>query len=61
MARVNPTHIVADMVDAATFPNLSDRYGVYSVPVTVVNGNSQQVGAVPEAQLARVIKQELGQ
>lgn len=48
------------MVDAATFPNLSDRYGVYSVPVTVVNGNAQQVGAVPEAQLTRVIRQELG-
>ncbi|PSR24121.1 MAG: hypothetical protein C7B45_00470 [Sulfobacillus acidophilus] len=61
MARVNPQYVVADMVDAATFPSLSDRYGVSSVPVTIVNGNAQQVGAVPEAQLTAVIRRELGQ
>ncbi len=60
MARVNPKYVVADMVDAASFPSLSDRYGVYSVPVTIVNGNSQQVGAVPESQLTSVIRRELG-
>lgn len=59
MARVNPRQVVADMVDAQSFPNLSDKYSVSSVPVTIVNGHSQQVGAVPEAQLASVIRSEL--
>lgn len=59
MARVNPKYVVADMVDAQAFPSLSDRYSVYSVPVTIINGNTQQVGAVPEAQLANMIRQEL--
>lgn len=61
MARVNPTHVTADMVDAQSFPSLSDKFSVYSVPVTIVNGNAQQVGAVPEAQLADVIRREIGQ
>ncbi|AEJ41486.1 hypothetical protein TPY_3334 [Sulfobacillus acidophilus TPY] len=60
MARVNPAMITADMVDAATFPRLSERFQVYSVPVTVVNGSEQQVGAVPENRLAQVIKKALG-
>ena len=59
MARINPQYITADMVDASTFPALSDRFQVYSVPVTVINGNSQQVGAVPESQLAEMIRKEL--
>jgi protein-disulfide isomerase len=59
MARVNPGHVIADMVDAQSFPSLSDKYSVSSVPVTIVNGNSQQVGAVPEAQLASVIRREI--
>jgi len=60
MARVNPKYITADMVDAGTFPALSDRYSVYSVPVTVINGQSQQVGAVPESQLTAMIRKEIG-
>lgn len=59
MARVNPQYIVADMVDATSFPALSDRYAVSSVPVTIINGQAQQVGAVPEEQLAAVIRQEI--
>lgn len=59
MARVNPQYVVADMVDAASFPSLSDKYGVSSVPVTIVNGHAQQVGAAAEAQMAEVIRKEL--
>lgn len=59
MARINPQYVVADMVDASSFAAMSDRYSVYSVPVTVVNGTEQQVGAVPEAQLTAVIRKAM--
>lgn len=59
MARVNPDKIVADMVDAENFMQLSMRYGVHSVPLTVVNGREKEVGAVPDARLLNAIKKAL--
>ncbi len=59
MARVNPRWVLADMVDAASFPTLSGRYNIASVPATIINGEAQQVGAVPESQLAEMIRQHL--
>jgi predicted DsbA family dithiol-disulfide isomerase len=44
------------MVDAQSFESLSERFGVYSVPLTVINGREQVVGAVPEGQLLATIK-----
>jgi predicted DsbA family dithiol-disulfide isomerase len=60
MARVNPQWITADMVDAQSFESLSMRFGVMSVPLTVVNGSEQVVGAVPEGRLMSVIRQAVG-
>ncbi|MCL8206600.1 MAG: thioredoxin family protein [Actinomycetia bacterium] len=60
MARVNPQWITADMVDAQSFEALSMRFGVMSVPMTVVNGSEQVVGAVPEGRLVSVIRQAVG-
>jgi glutaredoxin-like protein len=40
--------VSADMVEATEFPELSYRYGVRSVPHTVVNGEVSIVGGVPE-------------
>ncbi len=57
MARVNPDKVVADMVDATSFPSLSDRFEVTGVPLTVVNGTARQVGAAPEARLTALIQQ----
>jgi predicted DsbA family dithiol-disulfide isomerase len=57
---LNPTHVVADMVDAGSFDRLSNRYRVSGVPMTVVNGKAQVTGAVPEAQLMRTVRQALG-
>lgn len=59
MARVNPQYIVADMVDATSFPSLSDRFEITGVPATIINGRGQQVGAAPESQLAEAIRKEL--
>jgi glutaredoxin-like protein len=37
-----------DMVEAIEFPHLSNKYGVYGVPRTVINETVHQEGAVPE-------------
>ena len=54
----------ADMVDAAEFPQLVNRYGVHGVPLTVVNGRRGFEGAlapeqaileIPEARRSRCL------
>ncbi len=37
------------MIEIQEFPNLADKYEVFSVPKTVMNDNGEVVGAVPEA------------
>jgi len=44
-------HVTADVVDAAEFPELADRYDVRGVPRTVINEALHIEGAVPEAAL----------
>lgn len=41
-------HIRADVIEAIEFPDLANSYGVYGVPKTVINGNVEFEGAVPE-------------
>lgn len=43
-------NIVADMVEATEYPNLSDKYNVYAVPKTVINDKIEFEGAIPEDQ-----------
>lgn len=52
-------HVRADMVEATEFPELSDRYGVYGVPRTVIDEDDFIEGAVPEARLASEMKKAL--
>lgn len=56
IARANPGRVTADMVDAESFMRLSERVGVFSVPLTLINGVEQVVGAVPEPQLMQKIR-----
>lgn len=46
LAMVND-NIQADMVDAAEFPELAERYSVYETPRTVINETNAFVGAQP--------------
>jgi alkyl hydroperoxide reductase subunit F len=47
----------ADMVDAAEFPQLVNRYAVHGVPLTVVNGRRGFEGALaPEEGLLEILK-----
>jgi predicted DsbA family dithiol-disulfide isomerase len=47
MAMENPL-ITADMVEATEFPQLSIKYNVRGVPLTVINESGFVEGALPE-------------
>jgi thioredoxin-like negative regulator of GroEL len=42
------------MVDAASYPEISGRLGISSVPATFANGKDGVVGAVPEQALLKL-------
>ena len=52
--------IRADMVEAIEFPHLSNKYGVYGVPRTVINESVHQEGAVPEPLLLAKLQEAMG-
>ena len=41
-------NVIADVVEATEFPDMSQKYRVMSVPKIVVNEKTQFVGALPE-------------
>ena len=53
-------NVVADVIEANEFPELSQRYGVTGVPKTIVNDKVEFVGAVPEEHFLAAIQQALG-
>ncbi len=44
-----------DIVEANEFPDLAQRYNVYAVPKTVINGTEEVVGAVPEPTFVQAV------
>lgn len=52
--------VTADMVDANSFQRLSDRFQVRGVPLIVANGEQGQPGALPEAQMMRLVREAVG-
>lgn len=52
--------ITADCIEATEFPDLSNLYGVYAVPKTIVNGASLVEGAVPEQFFVDTLLNQLG-
>jgi len=52
MAFSNP-NITADAIDAAEFMDLSRKYGVRGVPMTVVNETVEILGGLPESDFVR--------
>jgi hypothetical protein len=53
-------HIRADMIEATEFPDLSQRYMVYGVPLTVANEKARLEGGAPEPYFVPRILGELG-
>ena len=43
------------MIDAGEFPELSNKYSVYGVPKSMINGKLEATGAVPESQLLKLV------
>lgn len=45
----------ADVIDVSEFPHLGQKYSVMGVPKTVINEQTEIVGAVPEAQFVALV------
>ena len=56
LAMENP-RIVSDVIEANEFQDLSERYGVRSVPKTVINDRVEFVGSLPEAKVLEALHQ----
>jgi glutaredoxin-like protein len=52
--------IRADMVEAVEFPQLANKYQVFSVPKTIINEETAAEGAVPEAVMVARVLQAVG-
>jgi hypothetical protein len=52
--------VTADMVEASEFAELSDRYQVYGVPLTVANDKVRIEGGMPEQMFVPRILQGIG-
>ena len=52
--------ITADMVEASEYAELSDRYQVYGVPLTVANDKVRIEGGMPEPMFVPRILQGIG-
>lgn len=52
--------IRADMVEATEFPEVSQRYDVYGVPLTVANDTVRFEGGAPEPYFIPHLMQQLG-
>jgi len=55
LAMENPL-IVADVIEANEFQELSERYRVRSVPKTVINNRVEFVGSLPEAKVIEALQ-----
>ena len=54
--------VVAEMVEATEFPELSDKYNVSGVPHTAINfGAGEMVGAAPAVHLLGEIRSALNE
>lgn len=60
MMAVESEHVIADVIEATEFPQLSQKYRVMSVPKIVVNEKTQFVGALPEDHFLGEVMKALG-
>jgi hypothetical protein len=57
---VESEHVIADIVEATEFPDLSQRFRVMSVPKMVVNESTEFVGALPEDRYLKEVMKATG-
>lgn len=58
---VESTHVTADVIEAMEFPDLARRYAVRGVPKIVINDRVEFVGAQPENEFVKYIKESVEQ
>jgi len=56
---VESAHVTADVIEAMEFPDLARRYSVRGVPKIVINDRVEFVGAQPETEFVKYIKEAL--
>jgi hypothetical protein len=49
--------IVADVIEANEFQDLSERYRVRSVPKTIINDRIEFVGSLPESKVLEALQE----
>lgn len=57
---IESDRVTADMVEASEFGELSDRYQVYGVPLTVANEKVRIEGGMPEQMFIPRLLQGIG-
>lgn len=61
IAMENPAMVLAEGVGAMDFQELSEQYGISSVPDTVINdGAGRVVGALPEQNMLAELMRTIG-
>jgi predicted DsbA family dithiol-disulfide isomerase len=58
---VESSRVTADVIEAMEFPDLAGRYAVRGVPKIIVNDRVEFVGAQPEGEFVKHIKEAIGQ
>jgi predicted DsbA family dithiol-disulfide isomerase len=58
---VESARVTADVIEAMEFPDLARRYAVRGVPKIVINDHVEFVGAQPESEFVKYIKESVAQ
>lgn len=56
---VESARVTADVIEAMEFPDMARRYSVRGVPKIVINDRVEFVGAQPESEFVRYIKEAI--
>jgi predicted DsbA family dithiol-disulfide isomerase len=56
---VESARVTADVIEAMEFPDLARRYAVRGVPKIVINDRVEFVGAQPETEFVKYIKEAI--
>jgi predicted DsbA family dithiol-disulfide isomerase len=56
---VESAHVTADVIEAMEFPDLARRFSVRGVPKIVINDRVEFVGAQPETEFVKYIKEAI--
>lgn len=58
---VESPRVTADVIEAMEFPDMARRYSVRGVPKIVINDRVEFVGAQPEGEFVKYIKEAIEQ